>query len=206
MEENSDGRLARGEARRATLLSAAVSLVARDGAGAVSHRGVAREAGVSLASVTYHFPTVDELRRATFDFVGSLIIDEMDLLSSSAAATPEEFADVAATFVVDLCGKHRSVTVAVLQLFALADGDAGFRATATQLNARLAEVFASVLGSQEEGAVAAAATQGIILVAVSTSANEPAWAARSVRAVLRQIGAVPGSETPKVPAKEQMKE
>jgi DNA-binding transcriptional regulator YbjK len=138
--------------------------------------------------VTYHFPSVDELRRATFDLVGSLILDEIDLLAASVSQTQEEIADVAAIFVADLCGKHRPITVAVLQLFALADGDDGFREVAARLNTRMAEVFASFLGSQEEGAVAAAAIQGIILVAVSTSVEATEWAAGAARAIIRPVG------------------
>jgi DNA-binding transcriptional regulator YbjK len=56
---------ARGAERRAVILRAAVEVVADKGAGALTHRAAAAAAGVSLASVTYHFPSSDDLRRAT---------------------------------------------------------------------------------------------------------------------------------------------
>lgn len=63
----------RGEQRRSTVLHAAVQIVARGGAGALTHRATATEAGVSLASVTYHFPGINDLRRATFTHAADLL-------------------------------------------------------------------------------------------------------------------------------------
>jgi TetR/AcrR family transcriptional regulator, regulator of biofilm formation and stress response len=60
----------KGEARRTALLDAVLRVLERDGAGAVTHRSVAREAGVPLAAATYYFESLDDLyvsalRRAT---------------------------------------------------------------------------------------------------------------------------------------------
>lgn len=66
-------RNARGIERRGLILRAAVTVVARGGAGALTHRAAATEAGISLASVTYHFPSSDDLRRATFAFAADEI-------------------------------------------------------------------------------------------------------------------------------------
>lgn len=72
---------ARGEQRRSVILQAAVGVVARGGVGALTHRATAGAAEVSLASVTYHFPGIGDLRRATLaraaevvgrEFAGSL--------------------------------------------------------------------------------------------------------------------------------------
>lgn len=60
---------ARGMQRRHLILNAAVNVVARGGSGALTHRAAASEAGVSLASVTYHFPSIETLRRATLSYV-----------------------------------------------------------------------------------------------------------------------------------------
>ena len=67
----------KGEARRDALLDAAQRVLAQSGVGAVTHRAVAREAGLSLSSATYYFATIDELlvsalRRATLDQVATL--------------------------------------------------------------------------------------------------------------------------------------
>lgn len=49
--------------------SAAADLLGREGAGAVTHRAVAREAGATLGTVTYHFRTTAELLQAAFDAI-----------------------------------------------------------------------------------------------------------------------------------------
>jgi DNA-binding transcriptional regulator YbjK len=55
------GARPRGAARRRAIVQAALSLLGREGAGAITHRAVAAEAGVPLAATTYYFRTKDEL-------------------------------------------------------------------------------------------------------------------------------------------------
>lgn len=69
-------RNARGQERRLTILAAAVRVVAAQGAGGLTHRAAAAEAGVSLASTTYHFPAIVDLRRATLQYAGDVIRPE----------------------------------------------------------------------------------------------------------------------------------
>ena len=64
----------KGEARRDALLDAVLRVLEREGPGAVTHRSVAAEAGVPVASATYYFDTIDDLyvsalRRATAEQV-----------------------------------------------------------------------------------------------------------------------------------------
>lgn len=56
----------RGEARRRAILEAALRLLGREGGGAVTHRSVAKEAGVPLAATTYYFESKDALLREAF--------------------------------------------------------------------------------------------------------------------------------------------
>lgn len=58
---DADGRRRRGDASRRQILDAATRLIAGDGVATLTHRSVAAEAGVSVARVAYHFPTVDDL-------------------------------------------------------------------------------------------------------------------------------------------------
>ncbi|MFM9877251.1 MAG: TetR/AcrR family transcriptional regulator [Rhodoglobus sp.] len=75
----------KGEARRAALLDAVLRVLERDGPGAVTHRSVAREAGVPLAAATYYFADLDDLyvsalRRATEEETALLAgVDASDL-------------------------------------------------------------------------------------------------------------------------------
>lgn len=63
MPESRVPQQARGEERRERILGATLSVIARSGIGAVTHRSVAEEAGVPLGSLTYWFGTKDDLLR-----------------------------------------------------------------------------------------------------------------------------------------------
>lgn len=51
----------KGQRRRAEIVAAAAEIVVTAGPGAVSHRGVAHRAGVSLSATTYYFESLQEL-------------------------------------------------------------------------------------------------------------------------------------------------
>ncbi|OXM53075.1 TetR/AcrR family transcriptional regulator [Amycolatopsis alba] len=59
-----DGRLAKGEQRKRELIEATLRIVARDGASGVSHRTVAREAGLPATAAAYHFRGIEDLLTA----------------------------------------------------------------------------------------------------------------------------------------------
>jgi DNA-binding transcriptional regulator YbjK len=59
-----DGRRRRGLRRRAVLVEAALQVVARDGAAAVTHATVAAAAGLGRSAVSHHFASIDELLAA----------------------------------------------------------------------------------------------------------------------------------------------
>lgn len=76
-EAPTDGRVARGRARRRLLTDAALAVLARDGMGGLTHRSVAAEAGVPLASASYHFTGIDDLvmtaiRQANDEFIAAM--------------------------------------------------------------------------------------------------------------------------------------
>jgi AcrR family transcriptional regulator len=73
----------RAPATREAILRATLTLVAEEGVGGVSNRRVAAAAGVSLGSLTYHFPSQAELlRESLLLYVG----EEVDRLEAIAAA------------------------------------------------------------------------------------------------------------------------
>ncbi|MCL2424350.1 MAG: TetR family transcriptional regulator, partial [Micrococcales bacterium] len=83
-----DGRLARGEASRAAMLTAATRVVASQGIQALTHRAVAAEAKVSHARVAYHFASVADLRQATLSQAGNRIVDQLGTLMPLVDAEP----------------------------------------------------------------------------------------------------------------------
>jgi DNA-binding transcriptional regulator YbjK len=76
-----------GAERRAAILAATVRLLVRDGLAAVTHRAVAREAGVPLAATTYYFESKDEL---VTEALAILVADEIGRVSERAAALGED--------------------------------------------------------------------------------------------------------------------
>jgi len=51
----------KGAARREALIQAVLRIMESDGPSAVTHRSVAKEAGVPLAAATYYFDSIDDL-------------------------------------------------------------------------------------------------------------------------------------------------
>jgi DNA-binding transcriptional regulator YbjK len=80
-------RSEQGAERRAAILAATVRLLVRDGLAAVTHRAVAREAGVPLAATTYYFESKDEL---VTEALAILVADEIGRVSERAAALGED--------------------------------------------------------------------------------------------------------------------
>ncbi|WP_334141058.1 TetR/AcrR family transcriptional regulator [Rhabdothermincola sp.] len=78
-----DGRRLRGGASRRALLDAATAVLVDRGVGALTHRAVAERAGVPLARVSYHFPTVEDLMVAA---AGRYVADFDERLRRMAAA------------------------------------------------------------------------------------------------------------------------
>src|SRR5689334_11793346 len=70
-----------GERNRARLLAAAKDAFAKDGP-AVSLEQIAREAGVSIATLYRHFPTRDELISAVYQQEVAMLIEAADRLTA----------------------------------------------------------------------------------------------------------------------------
>ncbi|PRX97677.1 TetR/AcrR family transcriptional regulator [Allonocardiopsis opalescens] len=60
-EHTADGRRQRGLRRRAQIIEATLTVVRRDGAAGVTHRTVAKEAGIPASLTLYYFATLDDL-------------------------------------------------------------------------------------------------------------------------------------------------
>ncbi|WP_367134115.1 TetR/AcrR family transcriptional regulator [Saccharothrix sp. HUAS TT1] len=127
-----DGRRARGDRRRRAVLEAALRVVERDGVAGVSHRAVAREAGVPTTSTTYYFATLDDLLVATLTWSA----DRMAASFREVAPTPASVA----RFIADAAGPHRGRTLAEYELYLLAARRPELRAAARRWTSLVAEV------------------------------------------------------------------
>jgi TetR/AcrR family transcriptional regulator, regulator of biofilm formation and stress response len=101
--EPASRRAAQRAERRAAILQATVRILARDGLGAVTHRAVAREAGVPLAATTYYFSSKDELLS---EALAILVEDELSRVGKRTAelgdsiSSPEDSAAAMAEVLV----------------------------------------------------------------------------------------------------------
>jgi len=73
--------------RRGAILDATIDILVNEGLAAVTHRAVAKRAGVPLAATTYYFSSKDEL---IGEALGLLIADEIDRLTAKAEELGDE--------------------------------------------------------------------------------------------------------------------
>ena len=171
MSNAEDGRLARGTARRHLLLDAAVRVVAGSGSGSLTHRAVATEARVSIASVTYHFASIGDLRAATLEHAGSRIGMQLVGLMSVASARVEATPEICAAFAVRLVEEQRVDTAAVFELIIAAGHDATLRPVVAAFNGYLADVLTPYQGDRDRALRVSAGIQGLLLVHLASSSS-----------------------------------
>lgn len=105
-------RQARGERRRQAIIQAALRLISERGVDAVSHRAVAEEAGVPLASTTYYFESLDELLEGAL----RLFVDE-EAARLTELAERIEGQDLPALEIVRLFSSELETDVAQFELY-----------------------------------------------------------------------------------------
>jgi len=120
-----DGRRARGEKKRRVIIEATLRVIERDGVAGVTHRSVAREAGVPTTAPTYYFATLDDLLIATVLWAAEELCDEM-LHTIARGGTAREIAATLAKAV----NENRGRTLAEYELYLLAGRRPELRAAA----------------------------------------------------------------------------
>ena len=169
MTDATDGRLARGSERRTLLLDAAVRVVAAGGSGSLTHRAVAADADVSIASVTYHFPSIGDLRRGAFEHAGSRIGLELARLVLAASDRIDETPEICAAYAVRLVSQQRVETAAVFELIVAAAHDEDLRPIVAVYHGMLTELLAPFTGDAARAQTAGAAVQGLLLVQMASA-------------------------------------
>jgi DNA-binding transcriptional regulator YbjK len=185
-----DGRLARGAARRDMLLEAAVRVVARSGSESLTHRAVASEAQVSVASATYHFDSIGELRRETLKYAGSRIGLELAELVHAATTHAEDVPEICAQYAVHLVVKRRIETAAVFELIVAAAHDEDLRPVVAVYQGMLADLLAPYVGDHGRAFTVGAAIQGVLLVQLASAFPvDPAGLSDAVADLIRRYRA-----------------
>jgi DNA-binding transcriptional regulator YbjK len=111
-----DGRRVRGDRRRSAIIAATLAIVERDGVAGVSHRTVAREAGVPASSALYYFATLDDLLVAALTAAAEEYARQFDALCSRG----HDPLDAVAELIADSGGPGRQRALAERELTLLA--------------------------------------------------------------------------------------
>ena len=108
---------ARGRARRAALLDAAVEVIAEQGVSGVTHRAIAARAGMSTSTTSYFFSSLEQLVAAALHVVGERIVARVDAVTAQVADTglsPHESID---RFVDAVLSEPEADTVAQFEIY-----------------------------------------------------------------------------------------
>ncbi|MPZ00837.1 MAG: TetR family transcriptional regulator [Actinophytocola sp.] len=157
MSVRTDGRKARGERRRQEIIAATLRVIERDGVAGVTHRTVAREAGIPTASTTYHFATLDDLLIATLISCARDMATEVywmidrarsreGLRRSSELSSGPSAADEVSALLAEALGPRRGRTMAEYELYLLASRRPALRPAAR----RWLDVLTSMVRHDDE--------------------------------------------------------
>ena len=75
-------RYRKGEERTREILSATIELIFEEGISAVSHRSVAKRAGVADSAPNYFFPSIDDLIVEAFRSIMQTMIEDLEALKT----------------------------------------------------------------------------------------------------------------------------
>ncbi|GAA4674426.1 TetR family transcriptional regulator [Streptomyces chumphonensis] len=115
-QDTVDGRTLRGQRRRAQIIEATLAVVRRDGAAGVTHRTVAKEAGITTSLTLYYFATLDDLLVAALTSVTSEYTHRIRRL----VETEDDPLDGLARLIAESAGPGRERALAERELSTLA--------------------------------------------------------------------------------------
>ncbi len=187
-------RAAASERVRDAIVHATVSIVARDGIAAVTHRRVALEAGVALSSTTWHFETKTDILVAALRWTArrevariGAIADRLEGETFDAAAWAGELGD----WLVEQVTAERDQAVALyrlqMELLGRPEAQAVHREWGEGLQALGDRVLDHAQGLDTR--LIAAALDGLRLSVISGTDPDTEWLRPAVR---RQLGALLG--------------
>jgi DNA-binding transcriptional regulator YbjK len=133
---------------RERILRAALELIGREGISAVSNRRIAAAAGVSLGSLTYHYPSqVDLLRDSLLLFVGEEVARLEGIAADLRARRPRPSTEEVAAEIQRIASQsvERPEQVAELELHLCASRDSALRDASRRCFAAYEGVAAAAL-------------------------------------------------------------
>lgn len=141
---------ARSRQTKSAIVDATIALIAKKGVGAVTHRAVAEQGGVSLANTTYHFASKQDLiRQAYRQIIGLNTVFLSKTLADSSQQTALSMDEVTEflTFVsIRQMTERRDTIIAWFELMLEAARHEDMRALANDWYAASAEYWRSFVG------------------------------------------------------------
>ncbi|WP_067461658.1 TetR/AcrR family transcriptional regulator [Actinomadura macra] len=181
---------------RDQIVQATLRLIGEQGLGAVTNRAVAREAGVSLGSLTYHFPSQEDLLR---EALRAFVDDEIAHITAYIATLNKS--DLAPTRAADQVEKavagfaRGPEQIANLELHLHAARDPGIRDASTRSVAAYDRLAAAVLtdvgipDAEQHAPAVVAMLYGLAIRRLATGDTTAAGTADAFRLLL--FGALP---------------
>jgi DNA-binding transcriptional regulator YbjK len=135
-DDTGDGRKLRGQRRRAQIIEATLAIVRREGATGVTHRTVAKEAGITTSLTLYYFATLDDLLVAALTSVADEYTHRIRGLIESA----DDPLDGLARLIAESAGPGRARALAERELSTLAARRPALRPVARRWRENVAEL------------------------------------------------------------------
>lgn len=146
----------RGRARRAQLMAAARRVADRDGVAALTHRAVAKEAGVAATAATYYFATMDDLLVAVL----TACTEEFAASARTGLASIDDLAALLADYLHDA---ERGRTTTSYEAYLMAARRRDLRPAAQLWLSALREVLRQWSTDDTSVTAALAACDGLLL-------------------------------------------
>lgn len=152
-----DGRRARGDRRRAEIIEATLAVVQRDGAAGVTHRTVAKQAGITTSLTTYYFATLDDLLVAALSSVAEAYTARVREIIDSSSDKLLGLAEL----IVDSAGPGRDRALAERELSTLAARRPALAPVARRWREDVAELAATLTDDPTAIATLVATSDGL---------------------------------------------
>jgi AcrR family transcriptional regulator len=174
-----DGRRLRGDASRRALLDAATAVLVDRGVGALTHRAVADRAGVPLARVSYHFPTVEDLMVAAAGRYVADFDERLRVMAGTALSGRRSVVEACTDFLFEL------VTTGAGEFLAVVEVRLALRRRGRRVEAEGVLGVIRAFGVGEERAASIAASMFGFAVLAATEPSPPTRA--QVRSFVRTV-------------------
>jgi len=179
---------------REAIVSATVRIIAREGVAAVTHRGVAAEAGVSLSSTTWHFATKADILEAALHWTARHEVDRIAAIAdalSGPSFDPAAWADALTDWLLEQLGPERELTVALYRLQVELLGTPGALAVHREWGIGLRALGDRVLAHSETAdtdvRLVIAALDGLRMTALAAGEADAVWLRAAVRRQLQAL-------------------